>query len=95
MAEQQQVANEILTNIRTVRAYDQELREGNRYMAVSVRSYRIGIFLVYLGQVYGVCNMIVSYIATMLVYWLGAEYCIYGTMKSGDLIAFISFVFLC
>ena len=91
LAEQQQVANEVLTNIRTVRAYDQERREGNRYMAVSVRVYRIGIFLVYLGQIYGVCNMIVSYISTMLVYWLGAEDCIYGVMKAGDLIAFISF----
>lgn len=92
LADQQQIANEVLTNLRTVRAYDQENREGNRYMAAAVRVYQIGLSLIFWGQLYGVLNSIVVYAATIGVYYYGADRVIGRALLIGDLVAFTCLV---
>lgn len=51
LAMQNQCAQEVLSYIRTVRGYDQEIREGNRYMSLTMRVYRIGLQLLAVSQV--------------------------------------------
>lgn len=90
MANQNTIATETLQNIRTVRCYDQETRELNRYAGALVRMYKIIIKILSLSQIYSFLSALFLNAATVIVLFLGGNKVDERVLTIGDLYSFIS-----
>lgn len=84
--------NETLTGVKVVKAFAQENREVSRFRT---RSEELAVTAVQAERVWAVLFSAVSLLVmsgTLLVYYVGGRYVLFGDMTPGTLIAFIAYV---
>jgi ABC transporter fused permease/ATP-binding protein len=88
-----EVAEEVLSSIRTVRSFAREGAESARYAAAVEESYRLAAkrALVY-GAFTGMFTA-AGFGALALILWMGARMVVTGEMSMGDLTAFLLYTF--
>jgi ATP-binding cassette subfamily B protein len=83
---------EMVTNIRTVMAFNQQDRQKATLHALTDETQRIGDKRAILSASFVATNVIIGFVALIAVVWLGGLRVMHGTMSTGDMMAFLLYL---
>lgn len=91
MAESLDLAQESLTNVRQVQAFNRQHSIKTKYFDVSEKVLQTSIRQGFLGSVYQGCSGIINYTALIAILWTGGQLIISGEMSAGELTSFVMY----
>ncbi len=89
LAKASAVAEESLSGIRTVRSFDAEQKESEKYAAAVEESFELAKKRTFMGATFMGAASFAAYGAAALVFWYGGTQVIHGELTKGSLVVFL------